>query len=444
MAPALNPAEGLKILTIDGGGLQAISTLLILNKILETIGEQNSASPRKPRPCDVFDTIAGIGAGGWLAILLGRFRMDITSCLSAWYKITRCIEPRSKSEELRLRVIHQRYFDTESLTEQVDRLTQMYGIGQCLLEDNPEGARTRHVFVAALKSDAKGYRLFRTYEPPKSARLPGKLLEGPVNPKSFKISSAFGVTGATKYFTKEWNECMEHSGYMKFFDSKFPKPHNITELALDEMWAIYGTDVPLSVVVNIGPGLPNNFDVKQIARRLSWGLSPTRAHETSPRKRARSPVMGQGLSLPKKKISAPITQPDEVEQDAKKPSVRFQKDAGKPGLISGPTAESEQKRSMKRTNTFGSIKDRTMEEKLKRIEDDIERDIKKKLNNIHPGNGKLYHRLALPKAPQGTAQNDSSAPIVAHDATVDYLNQPSIDMEIDEIVQRIPEVPSVA
>lgn len=59
------PFKPLKILTLDGGGLQAISTLLILNKVLETIAKQNGVPEHeKPRPCDVFDTIAGIGTGG--------------------------------------------------------------------------------------------------------------------------------------------------------------------------------------------------------------------------------------------------------------------------------------------------------------------------------------------------------------------------------------------
>ena len=440
MAPSskpFNPDEGrkpLKILTIDGGGLQAVSTLLILNKVLETIGKQHSDPPRKPKPCEVFDTIAGIGAGGWLAILLGRFRMDITTCLSEWYKITRRIEPRSRSEELRMRLIHQCYFDTERLMEDVDRLTHMYGTGDYLLEDDPEGARTRHVFVAALKSDAKGYRLFRTYETPKSAKLPERLLEGPKDPKNYKISSAFGVTGAAKYFTKEWNEHMEHSGHTKFLDSKFPNPHNITELALDEMWAIYGTDVPLSVVVNIGPGLPNDVDVRQIARRFSsWGLNLAGAPK---RKQARSPAIKQEPALQSQKNQISVTQPDEVAQDVKKSTIRFRKAAHKPN--------SEHKHPIKRINTVGSLSGRTNDEKLKRYEDEIERDIKKKLNNVSPGSGNLYYRLALPKAPQGTAQNDSSAAIVAHDATMDYLDRPAIDRTIIEVAERIPKITSAA
>ena len=197
------PSKSLNILTLDGGGLQAVSTLLILSKVLEKIAKENGVPEhRKLRPCDVFDTIAGIGAGGgWLAILLGRFRMDITSCLSEWYNLMQCISPKSTTEEFRLRVLHHCYYDTERLVEQVEILTQVYGTGDLLFEPDTQVARTRHVFVAALASDAKGYNLFRSYKVPKSAKSPKKLLEGPENPSNFKISRAFGMTGATRYFT---------------------------------------------------------------------------------------------------------------------------------------------------------------------------------------------------------------------------------------------------
>ena len=438
----MKPSKPLKILTLDGGGLQAISTLLILNQLLETIGKQNGVPYRKPRPCDVFDTIAGIGAGGWLAILLGRFRMDITSCLSEWYKITECIAPRSKSEELRLRLLQHCYFDTDRLVDQVDNLTQVYNTGDCLFEHDPEGARTRHVFVAALKSDAKGYKLFRTYKIPKSAKLPKKLLEGPENPDSFKISRAFGVTGAARYFTPPWKERMASSGKTRFSDTKFPKPHNITELALDEMWGIYGTDVPLSVVVNIGPGLPNDVDVQQIARRFSWGskinVGPTAVSEV----RVNLAAIKEKDQSKRKSFSVP--QSKDVEPDAKGLLVNFHGATIRGDSISDPVADGERRHLMSRTNTFGSIKDRGIDSKLRRLEDDIESDIKKKLKNIYPSGPLLYYRLAPTKAPQGAPQNDSSASGVVFDATISYLNKPHVETTIDEVARRMPEVASMA
>jgi hypothetical protein len=222
------PSKPLKILTIDGGGLQAISTLLILDKLLDTIAITNGAVNSRPRPCDVFDTIAGIGAGGWLAILLGRFHLDIAACLSEWYNITHAIAPRSKAEELRMRVFQKCYFDTDRLIEQVEELTTVYGTGENLISKGSEGPRCRHVFVAALRTNPKDHRLeynlFRTYECPKGANVRA----GPVDPKSYKIARAFAVTGAAKYFTPPWKEHMEKGVRAKFSDTGFPKPHNIT------------------------------------------------------------------------------------------------------------------------------------------------------------------------------------------------------------------------
>ena len=180
---------------------------------------------------------------------------------------------------------------------------------------------------------------------------------------------------------------MEHSGHTRFIDSKFLKPHTITELALVEMWAIYGTDVPLSVVVNIGPGLPNDVNVRQIARRFSsWGLNPAGA---SRKKRPRLLAIKQEPTLrsQENRISAPHS--DEVEQDVEKPSIRFRKVADKP--------YSDHKHSIPRIDTVWSLSGRTMDEKLKRYEDEIERDIKKKLNNVNRAMETCTTGLRFPK-----------------------------------------------
>jgi hypothetical protein len=283
MTPLPIPSKPLRILTIDGAGLQAISILLILDKVLSTIAKTNGLH-RKPRPCDVFDVIAGIGSGGWLALLLGRFHMDITACLSEWYEITQSITLKSKGDEMRVRISKNRYFD--HLMEHISDLTKVYGTGDYLFGDGTDSVRTRHVFVAALRSDAKGYHLFRTYAVPASA----KLLEGPEYPARFKISRAFAVTGAAKYFSPAWTEKIARSGNVQFCDSESPKPHNITQLALNEMWALYGTEVPLSVIVNIGPGLPCNFDIKKIEQKSSWSLSLS-PKISSPQKISWSPAV---------------------------------------------------------------------------------------------------------------------------------------------------------
>jgi hypothetical protein len=98
-----------------------------------------------------------------------------------------------------------------------------------------------------------------------------KLLEGPENPENFTISHAFGVTVAAKYIGPPWKEKMAWSGVVEFSDLSFPNPHNVTELTLDEVWGLYGTDVPFSVITNIAPGFPSSYGGKHRKSTFSWG-----------------------------------------------------------------------------------------------------------------------------------------------------------------------------
>ena len=209
-------AKPLKILTIDGGGLQGISALLILNELLTTIAQQNHVLDSKPRPCDVFDVIAGIGGGGWLALLLGRFQMDITAALAEWYNLIECIAPKSKSEEIRMRLLQHSHYDRDRLVEQIDQLTDFYGTDKHMYFTPPNDSRCKHVFVSALKNDPKGsspgYSLFRTCDCPKDANVLG----GPPDPRHYKISHAFGATGAARFSHHHEKIMLQQKGNSNF------------------------------------------------------------------------------------------------------------------------------------------------------------------------------------------------------------------------------------
>ena len=51
----------LKLLSLDGGGVRGLSSLIILQKVMEGIDPDGKTTPK---PCDYFDMIGGTSTGG--------------------------------------------------------------------------------------------------------------------------------------------------------------------------------------------------------------------------------------------------------------------------------------------------------------------------------------------------------------------------------------------
>ena len=71
-----------RILSLDGGGVRGLSSLLILREIMEEIRRQTKAA-KAPRPCEYFDLIGGTSTGGLIAIMLGRLGMVISLAMQS-------------------------------------------------------------------------------------------------------------------------------------------------------------------------------------------------------------------------------------------------------------------------------------------------------------------------------------------------------------------------
>ena len=345
--------------------------------------------------------------------------MDVASALAEWYNLIDCIAPRSRAEELRMRVLQHSYVDTDRLVEQVDELTVFYQIGKHMFFTPPEGTRCKHVFVSALKTDSKGrhlgYNLFRTYDCPEGS----KVLEGPSDPREYKISHAFGATGAAKYFTPPWREPTAKRGISRFLDVQFPSPHNITELALEEVWGLYGKDVEISLVVNIGPGIPNASDCRNIARKILW--------------KTRSPaLLPQTKSTPKDRAYGD-EQSEGMAHDASgiKHRIRFNQN------LPAPAGNAGRKTPVARQTTFGSERSVAIEKKLRRDEKEIESDIRRSLRKTYPEHTPPYYRLAPEISAPGTAQNDTFSPKASSDYTTEYLHIRSVELDMEEVGERI-------
>jgi len=111
----------IRILTLDGGGVRGLSSLLILREVVERLQHKRASSTDVPsmplRPCDVFDLIVGTGTGGISALFLGRLHMTVDQAIEEYLRMARTV---FKSPSLPGRGLHQgsgTVFDGKALAD---------------------------------------------------------------------------------------------------------------------------------------------------------------------------------------------------------------------------------------------------------------------------------------------------------------------------------------
>lgn len=118
-------AQSLRILCIDGGGIKGYTSLLILKRIFRTLVSEGQLS-KEPRPCDVFDLIAGTSTGGLIAVMLGRLHMTIDECIAAYEEVGKRIfgkRPAGGSMgKIFMGVASSAFYDIGSLQEEVRKV----------------------------------------------------------------------------------------------------------------------------------------------------------------------------------------------------------------------------------------------------------------------------------------------------------------------------------
>jgi len=255
----------LKILTLDGGGLQALATLSSINAVSQAIARQNGVA-RLPAPHELFDVIGGVGTGGWIALLLGRYRLDIATSMAIYMEIARTVDCESRTAGWQRR---NRPFklDVNRLTAVVEETLRRYDLDPALLREDEattrpadSSSRCKFAFAAGIvqrpNNQKSRYELFRAYRPEQTQTA--GMLPGPA-PDKCGIAQVFAAIGAAKFFLKPYK-----LGNTVFFDETFPQSHPITSMALDEVFCLYGRDVEISVLLNIGPGIPSETDCKEL------------------------------------------------------------------------------------------------------------------------------------------------------------------------------------
>ncbi|KGO78332.1 Acyl transferase/acyl hydrolase/lysophospholipase [Penicillium italicum] len=162
-------SQPLRILSLDGGGIRGISSLLILERIMEGIRDAHQLD-RVPRPCEYFDLIGGTSTGGIIAIMLGRLGMTVDECIRAYRKVAeRAFTPKAHA------IIPARLngaFSAHALEEAIKQTVTEFCTNRECVNRRRNGLSTTRVVFAITKANLDaGPTLFRTYD--KSNALDG-------------------------------------------------------------------------------------------------------------------------------------------------------------------------------------------------------------------------------------------------------------------------------
>jgi len=75
----MSSTKPLRLLSLDGGGVRGLSSLLILGHLMKRVNPQ-----KPPKPCEYFDLIGGTSTGGLIAVMLGRLELTVDECIEQY------------------------------------------------------------------------------------------------------------------------------------------------------------------------------------------------------------------------------------------------------------------------------------------------------------------------------------------------------------------------
>ncbi|KAK3363966.1 phospholipase, patatin family protein [Lasiosphaeria hispida] len=230
----------LRVLSLDGGGIRGLSSLLVLDALMKQI---DPISP--PKPCEVFDLIGGTSTGGLIAIMLGRLNMDMASCIRAYRYMSESIFKPRETLNIAAKVLakyHVRGRFSSSALEKAIK-TVIVSTGKSVDELMHPGIEQKcKIFVCAVSRECPGVIRFRNYRPSGPA---------PLNPRIWEAARA--TSAATSFF-----DPIAIGPFGQEFLDGATGANNPVEIALEEARDIWPNAMPrLQYIISIGTGEPS-------------------------------------------------------------------------------------------------------------------------------------------------------------------------------------------
>jgi hypothetical protein len=226
----------LRILSLDGGGVRGLSSLLILRDVMGAVQQLSGAASGPLRPCDFFELVVGTGTGGISAILLGRMRLTVDEAIDEYIRLADAVFQSPSWRRLSGLMPNHPLFDGKALEDHLYKtIAHRLGDREALVYDSTDPSRCRTAVLAATSAnlDAPPY-IFRSYH----------------SYPQFTLVDAVRATSATTGLFPSVS--LSHPP-IKFIDAGAVGYNNPTEIALSEARDIWPTQ-PVDLVLSIGTG----------------------------------------------------------------------------------------------------------------------------------------------------------------------------------------------
>ncbi|KAG8950940.1 hypothetical protein FRC04_007004 [Tulasnella sp. 424] len=232
----------LRLLSLDGGGVRGIISLIILEQIM------NEVAPGA-KPCEWFDLIGGTSTGGLIAIMLGRLRMSIRDCIDAYRELSKEVFDIG-ALDVAVNILDGHRFSGGRLQSAVEKVVQQYkGTTSTKMWDNPERRSERErvcrTFVVAIPGcDVhRPAKLFRTY----NNRFQRHSAD------HCQIWEAARATSCAPSFFPE----IQVDGV--YYSDGGLGYNNPTKLMLQEAQSLWGPDQKIGCLLSLGTGSVDSF-----------------------------------------------------------------------------------------------------------------------------------------------------------------------------------------
>ncbi|KAJ5521113.1 Acyl transferase/acyl hydrolase/lysophospholipase [Penicillium fimorum] len=234
--------DGLCLLSLDGGGVRGLSSLLILKDVMAQLNSEREDS-EVLKPCDVFDLIAGTSTGGLIAIMLGRLEMGVDECILAYTELMQSVFSEKINNvpvDWSGKIVSQ--YDSNKLKKAIEKVITRAGSSPTDLMNDGKPRRSK-TFVCTTSKDTFQVTRLRSYSVADEIGLPATICE-----------AALATSAATRFFDSVT------IGNHKFVDGAFGANNPIEEVEEEaaDIWCTASRALkPLvKCLISVGTGNP--------------------------------------------------------------------------------------------------------------------------------------------------------------------------------------------